>query len=509
MAAVDATPFPVKNQAFRVTFPILDNTGSLVPGAVGLDSEVSKDAGIFADVTAEATEIATSSGVYYLDLTATEMNADTVTIIIKTTTTDAKTTTLILYPQANGLDRKVDVTHWNGAAIAVPTTAGVPKVDTTHISGTVQTANDNGADINTLIANQGNWLTATGFSTHSAADIWTVATRALTDKTGFSLSTAGILAIWHQLTSAVVTVGSVGKLIVDNIDATISSRNSVVPDAAGVAATPAEVAQALVDIHLDHLLAVDYDPATPPGVATALLNEIIESDAGISRFTVNALENAPSGTGASAAVIADAVWDELQAGHVLAGSFGLYLDTEVSGIAGGSGLTAQQTRDAMKLAPTVGAPAAESLDEKLDNVELDTAGLNGDAMRGTDGANTTTPLNAAGIRSALGMAAADMDTQLDAILAIIATSGVEINAAQMNQIADHILKRGAAAARASADGDTASFRSLLGGVNKLTNKVAVVGTNLATYEEDDLTTIGIQALVTDAAAEPIISMDTT
>jgi len=33
-------------------------------------------------------------------------------------------------------------------------------------------------------------LTATGFSTHSAADVWAVGTRALTDKAGFSLTTA-------------------------------------------------------------------------------------------------------------------------------------------------------------------------------------------------------------------------------------------------------------------------------------------------------------------------------
>ncbi len=46
---------------------------------------------------------------------------------------------------------------------------------------------------------------------------------ALTDKAGFSLSTAGILAIWHQLTSAIVTVGSIGKLLKDNIDAVISA----------------------------------------------------------------------------------------------------------------------------------------------------------------------------------------------------------------------------------------------------------------------------------------------
>lgn len=100
MAASDAHPFPIKNRAFRVTFPILDADGDLVTGAAGLDSEVSKDGATFADATNEATEIATSSGVYYLDLTASEMNADTVAVIVKTSTTGAKTTTLVVYPLA-------------------------------------------------------------------------------------------------------------------------------------------------------------------------------------------------------------------------------------------------------------------------------------------------------------------------------------------------------------------------------------------------------------------------
>ena len=46
------------------------------------------------------------------------------------------------------------------------------------------------------------------------------------DKTGYALSSAGIQAIWDVLTSALTTVGSIGKLIVDNINATISSRSS-------------------------------------------------------------------------------------------------------------------------------------------------------------------------------------------------------------------------------------------------------------------------------------------
>ena len=45
-------------------------------------------------------------------------------------------------------------------------------------------------------------------------------------KTGYALSTAGIQAIWDAATSLLTTVGSIGKLFVDNINATISSRST-------------------------------------------------------------------------------------------------------------------------------------------------------------------------------------------------------------------------------------------------------------------------------------------
>ena len=100
-----------------------------------------------------------------------------------------------------------------------------------------------------------------------------------------------------------------------------------------------ECNDALVVLHLDHLLAVDYDPAAKPGVATALLNELVESDGGVSRFTVNALENGPSGSGASAEAIADAVWDELSTGHTSAGKAGQQLWTDVDAILEDTGTT--------------------------------------------------------------------------------------------------------------------------------------------------------------------------
>lgn len=95
----NALPYPVYGVPYGVSFPILDADGDLVTGATGLDSEVSKNGDTFADCTNEATEIATSSGVYYLLLTASEMTADVVTVIVKTSSSGAKTTTLVLYPR--------------------------------------------------------------------------------------------------------------------------------------------------------------------------------------------------------------------------------------------------------------------------------------------------------------------------------------------------------------------------------------------------------------------------
>ncbi len=97
MAATDALPRPIYGVAYRLVFPIFDATGALVTGATSPDSEVSKDQGTFADCTNEATEIASSSGMYYLDLTATEMAAQCVTVIVKSGT--GKTAPIVLYPE--------------------------------------------------------------------------------------------------------------------------------------------------------------------------------------------------------------------------------------------------------------------------------------------------------------------------------------------------------------------------------------------------------------------------
>lgn len=84
-------------------------------------------------------------------------------------------------------------------------------------------------------------LTATmkaSVTTAATAATPTVTAGTVTDKTGYSLSASGIQAIWDALTSALTTVGSVGKALVtlvtdyttaratklDNLDAEISTR---------------------------------------------------------------------------------------------------------------------------------------------------------------------------------------------------------------------------------------------------------------------------------------------
>lgn len=97
-SASDAHPFPIYNARYRVIFPLLDADGDLVTGASTPDSEISQDCGTFADATNEMTEIATSSGMYYLDLIATEMDTKSTAIIAKSATAGMKTTPLVLYP---------------------------------------------------------------------------------------------------------------------------------------------------------------------------------------------------------------------------------------------------------------------------------------------------------------------------------------------------------------------------------------------------------------------------
>ena len=95
----------------------------------------------------------------------------------------------------------------------------------------------------------------------------------------------------NAITNAKIDAGAITSSEAPNLDAAVSTR-----------ATPAQVNTecdtALSDIHLDHLFAVDYDPAAIPGNAGAWANELTEDDGGGNlRYTAKALEHTASSGG--------------------------------------------------------------------------------------------------------------------------------------------------------------------------------------------------------------------
>jgi hypothetical protein len=170
---------------------------------------------------------------------------------------------------------------------------------------------------------------------------------------------------------------------------------------------------------------------------TDKLADTLEDDAGTYRFTTNALEQAPTGGSApTAAAIADAVWDEVIAGHLTAGTTGASLNgagsagdpwtTSLPG-AYGAGTAGKILGD--NLNATVGSRATQTsvdtvddlLDTELAAVKTDTAAikLKTDNLpsdpadqSAVETAITAAQLTAAGVRSAVGLASANLDTQL-------------------------------------------------------------------------------------------------
>ena len=193
MASTDALPVPIRATAYRVTLPILDADGDLVTGATALDTEVSKDGGTFADATNEATEIATASGMYFVDLTSTEMTADTVAIIVKTSSAGAKTTPIVMYPQESG-NIKVDLESIAG--VAVSTSTAQLGVNVVNAAGTA-------------------WNSGAIGAATLAADTITAAKIAV-DSIGASELAADAVTeivngVWNELMSGHLTVGTYGQ----------------------------------------------------------------------------------------------------------------------------------------------------------------------------------------------------------------------------------------------------------------------------------------------------------
>jgi hypothetical protein len=179
--------------------------------------------------------------------------------------------------------------------------------------------------------------------TQIGTDVWTTpATRLLTAGTNIALAKGtGITglndlaavavenAVWDAARSSHVGVSSFGV----NLDVATSTRMASYVQPTGFLAATFPSTVASTSPTVSAIATAVWQDATAADFTTA--NSIGKSiynafTANTSVFTTPALANAPSGTGASAAVIAAAVWDEAKSAHTTAGSFGVNLDAAVS-----------------------------------------------------------------------------------------------------------------------------------------------------------------------------------
>lgn len=149
----------------------------------------------------------------------------------------------------------------------------------------------------------------------------------VTDKTGYALSGAGVQAIWDALTSALTTVGSVGKLLVDNLNATISSR----------------MATFTLPTNFSSLSISAAGRVDVTSWSGAAVNPLVSGrvEAHVGAFTAGAITAAAIATDAigaaelaadAVAEIADQVWDEVLSGHLTAGTTGAALNGAGGGV---------------------------------------------------------------------------------------------------------------------------------------------------------------------------------
>lgn len=380
-------------------------------------------------------------GYYIFDITATEANGDLLLLSPQSSTGNVQ---VIGVPgavwtrppnfNALGVESDGDLTKVNLAATVTTLTGHTAQTGDSYArlgapAGASVSADV--ADIPTVAEFNARTLAAADYfdpAADTVANVTTVATTTTntdmrgTDSayTGTPPTAAAIAdAVLDEALSGHATAGTLGKAVTDIEADTSELQSDDVPtlisnlENISAAQVNAEVDTALADIHLDHLLAVDYDPASKPGVATALFNELIESDAGVSRYTVNALENGPSGSGASAASIADAVWEEAIADH--SGTTGSTAEQLAAAGAGGdpwdvtlpgayaSGKAGKILGD--NLNATVSSRMAETSINTtagaIDTVTTVTTTTTNTDMRGTDSAYTGTPPTAATIADAV------------------------------------------------------------------------------------------------------------
>lgn len=506
MAAGDASlPYPIRNVAYRVGFVILDADGDPVAGAGGLDSEFSVDAGNFADCASEASEVNTTSGMYVLDVAATEMNGSMVMLRVQSTTAGTKTTPIVLYP-------RTPVTLESGTLTAGTTASAT-------LTTAASTANNfyNGCVLHITSGNgagQGRVITAyTGAS--QIAVVTPVFASAPSSTSGYSIyltEVASSLVAWHG--SRIVDATTAGTPLVHATN-TVSANvvvmaTNTVTDVALQSAGVREIATDVMALLPTGTVGVAAAATVATVNANTLTASALASDAA-REIAVDVMAVLPTGTVGTASVALTAQ------GTVTANVVVMATNT-VTDVALQSAGVREIAVDVMAVLPTgtVGTASVALTAQGTVTANVVAMGANtltASALASDAAREMATDAWVVGSTAAVGTATLTLTVGTTAISAVSFAAGAidaaavaanaigssELAATAVTKIADGILVR-----NINQGGD--GTRTVEEALALSRNRAAVVTGTLTVFDTDDATPLWTAA-VTTAAGNPIVEVD--
>jgi len=381
----------VKGVATKVMFPLIDSANNVTfkTGATGFMVKISYwDDGTapstFTNIDNQTlTEVATNSGWYYVSLNATEMNHDYIAIEANATSTQVQGLEINTIPRmvANAINATVN--YNNGTLVSVNDTVTKANITTTAINNTLTTTNATAAAVKTqtdkMAFTTANKIDAraftvddkTGYSISgtkttldalndvTAAIVWNynISTMSTSGLAGTYLKGAGSAGDpWTTALPGAYGAGTAGYIIGNNIDAKISTRSSLVAsdvwnatsrtlsDYSGVWSVATRLLTAGTNIVLAKGTGItgfnDITVDNIWGNATRTITGgvTVTTNNDKTGYTVSTVSDKTGYSLAPAerASIGDAVWNITRTGHTNAGTFGLYLDAQVSTVGGGT-----------------------------------------------------------------------------------------------------------------------------------------------------------------------------
>lgn len=338
---------PKKNAAFTLDFTLYTTAGAVVNPST-ITKYISKDSGYPAAITNTVTEVNATYGMMSLVLTATEMNADRVSVYITATVTNTIPYSRTIYTSAytndeiaalvDALEGRLTATR---AGYLDALSTGVPLAANAVTATAVTTSA--GAKIRTGLLTTASYTTPPTVAAITAS-IWANSSRTLSDKTGFALTASYTKypALAASLTTGLANIAAIlADTGTDGVVVASGSKTGYALTASYNAAKYATQSTVWTDTKAGYLdAAVTSRAAAATALSTATWTDAkagyLTGNVALAASLTTANTNiaailADTGTDgvvvatASKNAIADQVWDEAVSDHVTAGTAGRFL----------------------------------------------------------------------------------------------------------------------------------------------------------------------------------------